>query len=417
MSNQRTGGTGTIEFPTIRKQNSSNTEAEASRLCSGRTWQDFCSALAELREHIVGGDAPETALDRAEGFRYLATITAAGIRHVFDLADPDHPRFLRNPDSAAGWGAENADNSYHLAHIRSDRTYRITGRRGTVGAFLIEIKEGYMQLGAVRNFATFDSETLQIEPDGTFEIMLSREQYPGNWIPLHPDATQVLVRQYYFDWEVEEPAEFRIAVVEKEGTPPLPVQPTQISLLLDNAALWIDTTVRVWNDWVRDLRLRHQPGSLAPAVRYVGGAEDILYGNDFYKLGEDEALIIETARPEARYWSIQLVNLWFQSMDYTNRQTSLNSRQARADADGRYRFVLAHTDPGVPNWLDTAGHREGVLQYRYIWAKTAPQPTVRTVPIGSVRNELPADTPVITLEERRRAIAVRQRHVARRERA
>jgi hypothetical protein len=418
MSDERvTGGTGTIDISSISKRGNREDEANIAYLMSGRTWGEFCDRLKAVGQQMIAQGAPAAPLDRAEGFRYLATLAAAGIRHTFDLADPDRPRFLRNPDSTAGWGAENADNSYLIAHVRPDRTYRISGRRGTVGAFLIEIKEGYMQLGAVRNFATLDSIRLQVEPDGTFEIVLSSEPHQGNWIPLHPEATQVLIRQYFVDWENEEPAEFQIAAVDDAGEPPPPLDPVDVARLLDDAALWIDTTVRVWNDWVCDIRARHQPGVLAPARGYVGGADDILYGNDLYRLGEEEALIIETEAPDAGYWSFQLVNLWFQAMDYANRQTSLNGRQARADTDGRFRFVVAHRDPGVANWLDTAAHHEGILQYRFVWAKTAPQPTVRVVPFGRLGNELPLDTPIVNASERRRIIAARQRHVARRERA
>jgi hypothetical protein len=410
MSDERvTGGTGPIDISSLRERGKRADEVD-------NAWRDFCNRLEAAGQHVLAEGAPATPLDQAEGFRYLATLAAAGIRHTFDLADPGRPRFLRNPDSAAGWGAENADNSYLIAHIRPDRTYRIRGRRGTVGAFLVEIKEGYMQLGAVRNFATLDSEQLQVEPDGTFEIVLSPQSHPGNWIPLHPDARQVLIRQFFFDWNREEPAEFRIEAADDAGEPPPPLEPAHVARLLYDAALWIDTTVRVWNDWVQDIRARHQPGVLAPARRYVGGADDILYGNDLYRLGEEEALIIETEAPDARYWAFQLVNLWFQAMDYANRQTSLNCRQARADSDARFRFVVAHRDPGVPNWLDTAGHQEGVLQYRFVWAKTAPQPSVRVVPFAKLRDELPADTPVVTASERRRVITARQRHVARRER-
>ena len=125
----------------------------------------------------------------AYGVGMAATLTAAGLRHVFDLADADRPRFLRNPDSTSKWGAENADNQYLLAQIRSDRSYRITGRRGSVWAFLLETKEGYMQLGDPRNFATLHSSDLRVEPDGRFEIVLSAKRRPGNWVELHPDAT------------------------------------------------------------------------------------------------------------------------------------------------------------------------------------------------------------------------------------
>ena len=121
--------------------------ATRERLLSGRAWSEFCDRLRSSARYVLAPGAPDTPLDRAEGFRYLATLTSAGIRHAFDLADPDRPRFLRNPDSTSKWGAENADNLYLLAKIRSDRSYRIVGRRNSAYAFLVELKEGYMQLG------------------------------------------------------------------------------------------------------------------------------------------------------------------------------------------------------------------------------------------------------------------------------
>jgi hypothetical protein len=290
------------------------------------------------------------------------------------------------------------------------------GRRNSAYTFLIEIKEGYMQLGRDRNFATLEASQLELAPDGSFEIALSRERRPGNWLPLHPDATQVLIRQYLWDWEREEPAEFRIFQEESEGVPAEPLAPARAAQRLDEAGHWTVATAQVWADWVARLRRDHVPGRIAPARRFVGGADDIRYGNDAFRLADDEALLLEFEPPDARYWHVQLVDLWFGTMDYTNRQTSLNGQQLRRDADGRVRVVIAHRDPGVPNWLDTAGHREGIVQYRYVWTKNDPQPSARLLREGELRAALPADTPRVSPEERRRAIAKRQAHVAWRER-
>jgi hypothetical protein len=102
-------------------------------------------------------------------------------------------------------------------------------------------------------------------------------------------------------------------------------------------------------------------------------------------------------------------------MDWATRQTGLNHAQSHVDADGRARFVIAHADPGVQNWIDTSGHPEGMLQYRYIWTKNRPEPSVRIVPFAEARAALPADTPDFGPEARRRALAIRHRHLQRRE--
>jgi hypothetical protein len=407
------GGTGR---ETPRELGRGDPARDRERLLSGRAWAELCDRLKAAGEIVLAPGAPDTDLDRAEGYRYLATLAAAGIRHAFDLADLDHPRFLRNPDSASKWGAENADNVYLLAKIRSDRSYRIVGRRNSAYTFLIEVKEGYMQLGRDRNFATLEASQLELAADGSFEIALSRERQPGNWLPLHPDATQVLIRQYLWDWQREVPAEFRIYQVESQGVAAPPDDPARVARLLDEAGHWVSSTASVWADWVAAIRGAHVPGRLAPARRFAGGADDILYGNDAFRLRPHEALVVEFEPPDARYWHVQLVDLWFGSLDYANRQTSLNGHQLRADADGLVRVVIAHDDPGVPNWLDTAGHLEGILQYRYVWTRNEPAPRARIVPFDALRGVLPEDTPRVTPEERRCAVAGRQAHVARRER-
>jgi hypothetical protein len=414
MGERAIGGTGQELAASWRRRPRKPDAEDARRLTSGAAWESFCDSLRSAGRAVLASDA-QSDLDRAEGFRHLATLTAAGLRHVFDLADPERPRFLRNPDSTSKWGAENADNQYHLAQIRADRSYRISGRRGSVWAFLLEIKEGYMQLGDPRNFATLHSDQLRVEPDGRFEIVLSAKRHPGNWVELHPDATQVLIRQYFRDWEREEPAHFEIHPLDAEGAAPPAWEPARVARLLDDAGMWIDTTLRVWQQWVQALRASFRDDAIAPAARFVGGADDIHYGNDYYRLADGEALLIELEPPDARYWAFQLVDNWFGSLDWANRQSSLNDRQLRADPDGRVRIVVAHRDPGCPNWLDTGGHREAVLQYRYIWTRNAPLPRKRVVPLDEVFRHLPDGTPRVTPAERRVAIALRQRHLQRRE--
>jgi hypothetical protein len=397
------GGTGERGQALKKRRRERNTpEVDTKRLMSGQAWADFCEALKSAGQHILGPDCPDSPLDRAEGFRYLMGLVTAGIRQAIDLSDPDIPCFFRNPDRTSKWGAENADNQYLWTKIRSDASYRITGKRGSAYEFLIEVKEGYMQLGDDRNFAALSSTDLEIGPNGSFEIILSAAQHQGNWLPLHPDARYVLIRQYFRDWENEEPAEFRIVQVGNEGGAPLPLQPARMAEFLDDAGEWIENTARFWNEWVRELRSQYRRNSIAPARLYVGGADDIRYGNDVYRLAEDEAMIIESELPGARYWAFQLCNLWFESLDYANRQTSINGHQA-------------HQDPGVPNWLDTAGHLEGTIQYRWVWTKTNPSPKAQVVKFDEIRKELPGDTPFIGPEARREIIRKRQAHIARRE--
>jgi hypothetical protein len=133
-----------------------------------------------------------------------------------------------------------------------------------------------------------------------------------------------------------------------------------------------------------------------------------------WKLAPDEALIIEVTPPEGLYWSYSLGNVWWETIDYGNRQSSLNGHQAVVDDDGKVRVVVAHQDPGVANWLDTAGHSEGPIILRCVRTETAPVPTTRLVPFDRLVEELPSGTRRISLSQRAEAINIRRKAVSRR---
>ena len=386
------------------------------RLESGRAWEDFCDTLRDAGKLIMTADQPDLPGVKAAGFRYLAGLLKVGVAQAAELTDRDRPKWLRIEDSFSKWGAENADNHYLATHIRSDATYRITGTRGSCFTFLFEVREGFMQLGDTGDYANLTAEEIDVDDDGRFEIIASQEPQPGkNWLPLDERARQIVIRQYFKDWAKEDPATFQIEQIGGPEDPPAPLESGEMAGILDDAANWVRTSVDFWGGWIPEIRANYTPGQIVPAMKYVGGADDIRYGNDYYQLAEGSALIIEVTPPKARYWSFQLCDVWFVTTDYANRTSSLNDAQLRIDADGKCRIVVAHQDPGIPNWLDTAGAIEGCLQYRYIWTEDNPKPSVRVVPFQEVREFLPADTPVVSASERAAVRRERRAAVARRE--
>jgi len=383
------------------------------RLVSGQAWADFCRQIEAAGAQIMEGGVPErTDLDLAEGFRYLVGLVNTGLQRAISFRDPDVPVFVRNPASDAKWGGENADNHYLWAKVHPDKTYRISGQLGNCREILFNVLEGYMQLGdhGVHEEALISD--LQVEADGSFEILLSAEPRAGNWLHLHADSHYLLVRQYLLDWETETPATFFIEQVGNEGGSPAPLAPESMSEILDEAALWVEMSVKYWNHWVREAFEGYRPGEIKPPLGYQGGIYAIRYGNDYFKLAHDEAQIIECEVPRARYWHIMLHNNWFQSLDYTNHQSSLNDAQIQADADGKFRVVIAHEDPGVANWLDTCGHLTGMLQYRWGWSEDCPVPTAKIVKFAELSDHLPEAMARVTPVQRREAIRSRQRHMA-----
>ena len=137
-----------------------------------------------------------------------------------------------------------------------------------------------------------------------------------------------------------------------------------------------------------------------------------------FDLEDDEALVLSVPKTEARYQGVQLGNFWFDALEWANRQTSLSGGQAHLGSDGRYHYVIAKEDPGVPNWLDTTGLQEGLFFLRF-QGLPAPldeenHPSAELVKIGDVRAHLPADTPSINEQARREQLAARQIQLQRR---
>jgi len=127
--------------------------------------------------------------------------------------------------------------------------------------------------------------------------------------------------------------------------------------------------------------IAHRWGSVNSLINTIGPAD-----GHFEDLDDDEALVIEVVPPECEYWMIALHNHWMETFDYVNHRSALNCQSAQLEADGSVRFVVAGRDPGVANWLDTAGHRRGTVGMRWVGPDVIDRlPSTRVVPLDSLR--------------------------------
>jgi hypothetical protein len=70
-----------------------------------------------------------------------------------------------------------------------------------------------------------------------------------------------------------------------------------------------------------------------------------------------------------------------ESLDTSFHTTILNCSQVELEDDGTFRILVADRDPGVANWLDTAGHRQGYVLFRWMQATGITRPEFRVVPL------------------------------------
>lgn len=390
------------------------------RVLDGRIWEELCDTLRDAGAHVLRPDLPATPLERAAGHRYLTQFLAAGINFCVAHADPDHPELTRMMDLNMRWGLDSPDCLYLVASLRGDARYRLWGDPGTANHLDIQVNAGHYAEGsieALRTQGSLSGDDLQRGPDGRVEIFLGGAQRAENWLPLAVGARFVQLRQNFNDWSKERPADLWI---ERLGGPVSrpPLRTDQIAARIDLLRSWMREGGRLWQDMSQVMRSMppNSVFSFAPeASAERSGLKGQAYCQGNFRCGPDEAVLFEFEPPPCRHWNISLANAYWEAIDFISRQSSLNGHQARLDPDGVFRAVIAHRDPGVPNWLDPAGHEEGTLIVRFILAEgPLPEPSARVLKLAEVRSALPDATPRVSPQAREATLRVRREALWRR---
>jgi len=373
-------------------------------------WSEFCDAIKRAGITILESYPQPTDVDRAEGLRYLAQQVQASIQDAL-VGEPGEPPLLRvGANTLNKWGMDSADCKTQSAHLDSAGTYRLSGRRGNARLVAVQVMVLEPEFVA---FASLSEDALGADSAGQLDVVISAARpadWTGPWLEMDPATTTLVIREYFADWEHEAPGSFRIERVDTVPTRPIPTL-AGARRLLDQAAGSFATRPTRWLPNIDPVRA-HLVNRLAAKPPTDQGLADNIYGSGWFQLAADEALVIELDAPDALLWSFQLANVWSESLDSINHSSSLNGDQSVASSDGRYRIVVAHEDPGVANWLDTVGHPEGVILFRFQQSNNCPQPSAVVVAFGDVRDALPADTAVVTIAERAASIAHRRAHAA-----
>jgi len=351
---------------------------DSPEISSGQAWTDFCRALEQAGQVVLRDNAPDTPLDRAEGYRYLTRLLREMLYSTIENADPDFPRF--HELDRVKLGADNPDNVYLSANIRGDRTYRITGTRGSIAYFSIGSKANrYAKDGTMASTGELSDADLVVEADGTVEIIASATPHDKNWLPLAPDSTGLVVRQTYLDRTTETPGRWRIECVGGPATP-RDLSPEFLVKALRRAALSVHGTAATFAGWTELFMSRPNelPDFGQDMFQRAGGDPEIFYLHGYWTLEPGQAWVIETEVPDCPYWNFQLDNWWMESLDY-ERKVTVNKHTATLDDDGWLTLAVAERDPGFGNWIDPAGHSSGTALLRWLGAADNPIPTCRVI--------------------------------------
>ncbi len=400
-------------------ESDSNEGTAKDRAVIGKEWRAYVDALAPVADRIAGLlSDPDDAQLRQEMYSLMfSEIAAANIALLH--TDPKHPDWWPLlTQSFNNIGVPNPDNVYYAAPLDDDGSYCISGFRGSVHLVNFQIGTQSMLARGEGSWgptlANYDlDDGIHLGPDGYFEVLLSPtrpKDHHGDWWPLLPGATYILVRQSAYDWMHELDARLAIERLDTPAPRPRPGS-AEIEANLKQIPVWVENYMKSTMEGPRKLKEKGLLDNIS--VHYlsdIAGLKTQLYNESLFDLAPDEAMLVEFDVPgQCRYWNQQLANEMWSTHDFMHRQTSINGFTAKLDKDGKFRMVVSERDPGVPNWLDTLGYRRGVILGRWERCDKPPVATIRKVKFADVRKLLPADTPVVTTEARDASIRLRRK--------
>ena len=378
-------------------------------------WHDHLETLAQAEQVLALLERPDDPDLAIEAQRLLFLSLSAGYFSAF--ADPDLPDFVPAVSTIHNASSTNPDFIYGAASIDGTGSYRITGERGDGLFVFLDIVAGGLgvmdQMGP--SLGTIDFDTLVLDSNGAFDLVLSAtppDGWTGNWRALEPTARSLTLRQARYDWGGGRDGRFAIERIDR----PLAPRRRSPEMIAERLSALAAFPQRYASLWLGFMKAQRDKG-LWNVVEHDdwagrGGVQGQHYYQGLFRLVPGEVLLMETAVPDVvRYWNVQLADPMWNSIDWMNRQSSLNGGQAQLDSDRRFRAVIALEDPGVPNWLDPGGWSEGALMLRWTEASSGPAPTLRSIRIDDLRVHLPQDTPVITADERQTQLRARRRGV------
>ena len=386
-------------------------------------WAEFAEDVAGLGSVIENAPFNQDAQSAAAGYRHIARLLSTSLADFTDYRDPNYPQFSRFPNSVARIGWDNPDNLYLAFAVRGDHTYRLRGNTNNFDLVTINVYSGMLghtSVTDIRTISSIVSDDLEVDQDGNFVLTLSATPIDGNWLKLEPDAYIVLIRRLVSDWQTTDEGLWEVLNLTTLGTgAPLPTAES-VARQLDDAVTQTHALRQLLNIAHRltfQLMLTpnemSEPAGTDPNIPMADPYQVASRG--YFELQADQALLVEMPASDCRYTNIQVANPWMESLDNASHQASLNHRTTHVDTDGRIRYVVSTRDPGVQNWLDTAGWLEGSLCARWTYCTEYPTDiTSKVVPLKELGHHLPADTPRVGLAERGVSIGLRQAAISRR---
>jgi hypothetical protein len=357
---------------------------------------ELIDLLREVDERFLSPEwLVNSPQDVAEGMRAVMHVLQGGLQGWFET-DAEHPEFRRIVAPWRKFTGDNADAIYYDAPVRGDLRYRVRGRMDGAVYVSLTVEAGSQdgRMGG-RTDGVINDTQFGVAPDGSFEVLFGGPPQPRNWLALPPDASRITTRHYY--------EEETCAAADPRRNPALSIEVLdRVGPTAPPSDASVATGLRRVANFVRARTLEMPPPGKRQQPAFVGitpnqfpapcspagfglAALDACYSMAPYVLAPDQALVMRGRWPSCRCANVDLWNRFQQTYDYANKQVTLNRKQTRLEPDGSFRIVIAHRDPGVPNWLDTEGRPFGMVFWRFFLPEGEIEtPRAEVVPVDAL---------------------------------
>jgi hypothetical protein len=314
--------------------------------------------------------------DIGEATRAVAHLLQGGLALQFERT-PERPAFRRIVTPTRKFTGDNADAIYFDAPVSGKYAYRVRGKMAGAVYVSVTVEAGPDDGGlSGRTAGVINDTQFDVAADGSFEFAVGGPERARNWLPLPDDAYALTTRHYFEEKHCVAADDSRVVPLSIEviGDSPVPPAPSDASTAIGLRR--VAGFVRARTIGMPPLANREQPAFVSkvpnnfpkPVKPGAMGlaAFDAAYSMAPYVIGPDQALVMTARWPKCRCANVDLWTRHQMTYDYANRQVTLNRAQVKLDADGSFRVVIAHENPGVPNWLDSEGRPFGLVFWRFM---------------------------------------------------
>ena len=323
--------------------------------------------------HITSED------DIAEGYRNMLHILKRGI-DLFMETDPEKPVFKRLQRTDCKTQGDCPDTIYYHTRVNSNAEFLIKGQRTTEAYLSFTLYQSEDRVWSSGVSSEINHHDMEFDEDGNYEIWVSPQKKPGNWLQSDGLSDQLMVRQYF---EHSTPAggnleleQYRPRILnDSETSSSQQFNAEHIGRSLDQISKYmeqmtygkVDISSPDKPSWFSTIpNIIGKPAIWQPSGSGGNGAPDVAYAAGFFSLKPGETLKIFGKMPSCDYASVLLTNRYLQSLNYCESQIILNRSNMEIAEDGSFDIYVSDERPEDGNWLDTEGRASGIVYFRFM---------------------------------------------------